>query len=229
MTLIVTVSELDKHILAVIFRKWPMADPLTRTGSIREGFEYQDLYGVAVLIEWLEHPERYEWVAFEEDEFGFLDDVIRCTPDLKLTLSQVKHSGVPEASRLDVSLSELLDQPHGKKSSKNSLFQKWFKSWVGAIEQERFSDVRAELLTNRTVADGLLSFMKKDSNTGLLTLDANRLKSNAPSEWALLLEQAGEKASLVPNFLHKLIFRFDYLEIEVQKKPPCRCGQKRSE
>src|SRR2546430_208025 len=99
---------------------------LTRTGSIREGFEYQDLFGVAVLIEWLEHPERYEWVAFEEDDFGFLDDVIRCTPDLKLTLSQVKHSGVPEASRTEVSLSELLEQRKGKKGPKGSLLQKWF-------------------------------------------------------------------------------------------------------
>jgi hypothetical protein len=194
-----------------------MAGPLTRTGSIREGLEYQDLYGVAVLIEWLEHPERYEWVAFEEDEFGSLDDVIRCTPDLKLTLSQVKHSGVPGASRLDVSLSELLDQPHGKKGSKNSLFQKWFGSWVDAVEQKRFSEVHAELLTNRTAGDGLLSLMKKDSNTGLLTLDADKLKSNSPTEWALLLEQAAEKASLVESFLDKLIFRFDYLEIDVQR------------
>src|SRR6266568_367289 len=194
-----------------------MTDPLTRTGSIREGFEYQDLYGVAVLIEWLEHPDRYEWVAFEEDEFGFLDDVVRCTPDLKLTLTQIKHSGIPGASRIDVSLSELLDRPKGKKASKESLFQKWFKSWVSAIEQQRFIDVRAELLTNRTAADSLVSFTKKDSSTGLLTLDATKLESNAPDEWALLFEQAGEKASLVESFLDKLVFRFDYLEIEVHR------------
>jgi len=36
-----------------------MARELTKTGPIREGFEYQDLYGVSVLIEWLEHPTRY--------------------------------------------------------------------------------------------------------------------------------------------------------------------------
>jgi len=194
-----------------------MPNPLTRTGSIREGFEYQDLYGVAVLIEWLEHPERYEWVAFEEDDFGFLDDVLRCTPDLALTLSQIKHSGVSEVCRTDVSLSELLERPKGKKGSKDSLLQKWFKSWVDAVDQHRFSDVRAELLTNRTAADNLLRLMKNDSSTGLLTLDANKLKSDASDEWKALLAQTTADSSPVESFLEKLVFRFDYLEIDVQR------------
>jgi hypothetical protein len=194
-----------------------MAEQLTRTGSIREGLEYQDLYGVAVLIEWLEHPERYEWVAFEEDEFEFLDDVVRCTPELKLTLSQIKHSGVEGTSRIEISLEELLDRPKGSKGPKDSLLQKWFKSWVGAMQQQRFSDVLAELLTNRTASDGLLSFTKKDSGTGLLTLDAKKLKSDAPEEWTALLEQTTEKISLVESFLEKLVFRFDYQEIEAQR------------
>jgi hypothetical protein len=194
-----------------------MGDTLTRTGSIREGFEYQDLYGVAVLIEWLEHPERYDWVAFEEDDFGFLDDVVRCTPDLKLTLSQIKHSGISGSYRLEISLSQLLEQPKGKKGSKSSLLQKWFKSWVDAVDQHRFSDVGAELLTNRTAADSLLRLIKKDSDTGLLTLDANKLKSDASAEWKALLAQTGADASLVENFLDELVLRFDYLEIDVQR------------
>jgi hypothetical protein len=190
---------------------------LTRTGSIREGFEYQDLFGVAVLIEWLEHPERYEWVAFEEDDFGFLDDVVRCTPDLKLTLSQVKHSGVPEASRTEVLLSELLEREKGKKGPKDSLLQKWFKSWRNAVEEKRFSNIRAELLTNRTAADSLLRLLKKDDDTGLLTLDAKKIESDAGDEWKALLEQTTTDLSLVESFLDKLALRFDYLEIEVQR------------
>ena len=194
-----------------------MANTLTRTGSIREGFEYQDLYGVAILIEWLEHPERYDWVAFEEDDFGFLDDVVRCTPGQRLTLSQVKHSAVEGSSRVEFSLHELLEKRKGKRGFKESLLQKWFTSWIGAIEQHRFIEVHAELLTNRTASDVLLSFTKKDSSTGVLTLDVKKLRSKAKDEWKALLQQTSKKVSLVQRFLNNFVLKFDYLDIEVQR------------
>ena len=34
--------------------------PITRSGARRLGDEYQDLIALEVLVDWLEHSERYE-------------------------------------------------------------------------------------------------------------------------------------------------------------------------
>jgi hypothetical protein len=194
-----------------------MDNLLTKTGSIREGFEYQDLYGLAVLVEWLERPSKYKWVAFEANEFGFLDDVVSCSSEDGLTLSQIKHSAVPGASREEFSLVELLDQPTGKKGSKQSLFQKWFNSWTEAKEQAKYKTVYAELLTNRSASDSLLSFAKKDKDTGFLHLDISKLQSSSGGEWAVIVSQASTKTSLIEPFLSAFALRFNHSEIDVQR------------
>src|SRR5690242_8404765 len=70
---------------------------LTRSGARRLGDNYQDLIGIDILLEWLEHADRYKWVRLEADDAGSLDDVTACTKDNSLVLKQVKFSTHPEA------------------------------------------------------------------------------------------------------------------------------------
>ena len=37
----------------------------TRSGVRRAGDDYQDIIALVLLVEWLEHPERYKWVRVE--------------------------------------------------------------------------------------------------------------------------------------------------------------------
>jgi hypothetical protein len=44
---------------------------LTPSGRLRQGYEYQDVQAIDLLIEWLEHNDRYQWVKLEDDDSGF--------------------------------------------------------------------------------------------------------------------------------------------------------------
>src|SRR5437762_13238204 len=72
---------------------------LTRTGARRLGDEYQDLIALEVLLDWLEHSDRYEWVSVEADDSGFLDDVKALTNDGRFVVKQVKFATHPDSAK----------------------------------------------------------------------------------------------------------------------------------
>lgn len=199
------------------------SERLTRTGPLREGFDYQDLFGVAVLIEWLEHPGRYKWVKFEADEFGSLDDVTRCTPENHLFLTQIKHSGNPETPGTEFTLADMLAVPSGASSTRRSLFQKWFRSWREAAQSPDFTSVKAELITNRR-APTLIPLTAVHPATGALMIDPDKVASASPEEWKQLVEQAKEAEEIVRRFFSALEFRFDSPEMQIQ----CAALQRRA-
>jgi hypothetical protein len=47
----------------------------TRTGVRRAGDDYQDVVALDLLVEWLEHPNRYDVIRVEADDRGYLDDI----------------------------------------------------------------------------------------------------------------------------------------------------------
>lgn len=194
-----------------------MSEPRTRTGPIREGFEYQDLYGVAVLIEWLEHPQRFAWVKFEADEFGSLDDVATCTSKSDLVLMQIKHSVSPELPEAEMSLKELLHVPPSENSKRLSLFQKWFLSWRDAIDGGKYKSIRPVLITNRPAARSLLNLTSSDATMGTLRIDVDSVVSLAPEYWEQLLAQAQNAEVDLRHFLSILELRFDSPDILVQR------------
>lgn len=136
-------------------KAWPRAgvfmvrnkatEQLTRTGPIREGLEYQDLYGVSILMEWLEHPSRYVWVKFEANEFASLDDVVALSPEQHLRLIQIKHSSSADLFSTPFTMDELIKKPS---RSENSLFRKWFTSWLDARNTGNFREIAVELINN---------------------------------------------------------------------------------
>jgi len=50
---------------------------------IRSGFEYQDLIGIEILIEYFRDPNKYEWVSLEAEnsDAKYLDDVVAARRD----------------------------------------------------------------------------------------------------------------------------------------------------
>jgi NACHT domain len=194
-----------------------MSETLTRTGPLRQGFDYQDLFGVAVLIEWLEHPDRYEWVKFEADEFGSLDDVATCSPANRLRLAQIKHSSNPESPDAEFTLLDLLSVPASAKPKRRSLFQKWFRSWQSAAQEGRFASIEVEFITNRR-APSLVPLASSDPSTGALMIDPGKVALLMPEEWKHLVGQAQDTQDEIRRFFSVLELRFDSPELSIQRE-----------
>src|SRR5437868_5810982 len=88
--------------------------PITRSGARRLGDDYQDQVALEVLVDWLEHADRYRWVRLEADDAGALDDVTGEARDGELILKQVKFSTNPNAVADRLTWSMLLEQEEGK-------------------------------------------------------------------------------------------------------------------
>jgi hypothetical protein len=71
---------------------------LKRAGIPRAAFEYQDLIGIEVLIDFFRDPGRYQWVELDSEDrsAGYLDDVVALRADGKYEYTQVKFTVDPE-------------------------------------------------------------------------------------------------------------------------------------
>ena len=98
---------------------------LSKPGPIREGFKFQDLYGIHLALSWLEHPSQYQWIRFEAREFLWLDDVVALRTGGTLQLIQIKHV-TERPDRPKFTLDDFVEQT----ATKRSLFEKWFVSWL---------------------------------------------------------------------------------------------------
>ncbi len=123
---------------------------LTRSGAGRLGDEYQDLIALELLIDWLEHSERYCWLRLEADEAGSLDDVVALRGDESIVVKQVKFSTNPELERDPWTWDKLLKQKKGKSGPLTSLLQKWFTSLEKILKKWELHE--AVLVSNRRAA-----------------------------------------------------------------------------
>lgn len=125
----------------------PRKSPFSPHGASRAGDEYQDLWGIEVLLEWLEHPERYEWVRFEYGEAGALDDVVAKRADGGLVCRQMKHTVDPDETDYAGSWDWLCKQPPGKSGPRPSMLRHWARSLDKQLAESEI--VKAGLYTNR--------------------------------------------------------------------------------
>lgn len=133
-----------------------MAENLTRTGVRRAGDDYQDIFALDILVEWIEHPDRYVWVRLEATDAGVLDDVVALRTDGTLLAKQVKFSAHPEDPDDPYTWEQLLTEPPSKRGAPlRSLLGKWFDSL--RTLQGQSSNVQACLVSNRKPADELKS------------------------------------------------------------------------
>lgn len=102
---------------------------LTPSGRLRQGYEYQDVQAQHVLVQWLEHSARYQWVQLEADDSGFLDDILALRADGVIEAWQVKFSTSAHAPDDAWTWHALLEQKSGAHGAKPSLLQKWCTTW----------------------------------------------------------------------------------------------------
>ena len=58
--------------------------------------DYQDIVAFDLLVEWMEHPSRYQSIRVEASESGALDDVVAVRSDGTALAGQVKFSAHPD-------------------------------------------------------------------------------------------------------------------------------------
>lgn len=123
-----------------------MKGKYSRTGARRSGDDYQDLLALEVLVEWLEHPDRYQWVCVEADDAGVLDDIVALKSDDGFVAKQVKFSTRPESESDAWTWKDLLERRKGKKEKLPSLLAKWATSLerlhkVGNVSERTFEEL----------------------------------------------------------------------------------------
>lgn len=111
----------------------------------RTAFEYQDLIGIELLINFYREPQLYHWVEVEseEDSFGYIDDVVAARKDGTFEYIQAKFTPYPEKYLLG------WDWLLEKKPKGTSRLQKWCSTLADKIPAGQVH--RAELRTNRTI------------------------------------------------------------------------------
>ena len=139
-----------------------MPSPYTRHGASRAGDDYQDLWGAEILIEFLEHPDRYQWVQFEVDTAGYLDDIHALRVDGSYVSRQIKFTVDPEDTKYEVSWHYLLDRKPGKRGLRPSLLQKWAHSLSNLKETGKVYE--AALYTNRQSAAEVKRLLMRDGS-----------------------------------------------------------------
>ena len=140
----------------------------------RVGYEYQDLCGLQLIVDWLDEPTKFEWVKFDNavldgKKVKGLDDIIALRADGKYILKQVKFTIDPSREDLKLSL-DWLTQPSGSKGTGKSLIEKWSSAFF-AVPKDEIAE--AELQTNRIpdsslqkhLTDGKLDFIALDKAT----------------------------------------------------------------
>jgi hypothetical protein len=169
----------------------------SRTGARRSGDDYQDVVALDLLVEALEHPERYQWLRVEADDFGSLDDVVALRSDGSYVVKQVKFATDPE----DVfTWAYLLSQKSGKDGKKlPSLLQKWARTIVDISAHAQIHE--ACLISNRQPDADIRNLLLPSGQ-----IDFDRIADAKVRE--ILTEQTGSEAATKHFFLS---FRF-YLD-----------------
>ncbi|MCY3624101.1 MAG: NACHT domain-containing protein [Gammaproteobacteria bacterium] len=158
-----------------------------RTAVARGGFEYQDLVAVEILIDFLRHPNLYDWVQVEAEDgrYQAIDDVVACRKDGRLELTQVKFT--PDPQNPDRALSwEWLT---GHTPNGTSLLQKWAKTVLAHRNDDKLA---VALLKTDRMPD--LQFAKCLDGRHV---DYRRL---SPETKALVDAQLGSEGSAVAFF-----------------------------
>ncbi len=125
-----------------------MTTKYTRTGVRRSGDDYQDVVALQLLVEMLEHPDRYDWVEVEADNVGFLDDVKARKRDGGLVVKQVKFAAHPDNDGDPWTWEDLLKKTRTEKGySRDSLVEKWSASVLSLLKNGAMVD--AAVVSNR--------------------------------------------------------------------------------
>jgi NACHT domain len=187
---------------------------LTRTGSIRKGFDYQDTYALLRIADWIEHPKEFVWMKLEAREAGFLDDIVIANAESQsVSLFQVKYGVHPDTPESAWDLDTLLFNASG---SSKPLFKKWFDSWLDFSGRKGFTSVSGALVTNRPAS---VRFKKclRPTEDGAQKIDITTLAKVFPRRYRQALSQAGKSKLQLSRFLRSFTFYFDRPDLDKTK------------
>jgi len=170
---------------------------IKRTTITRAGYEYQDLVGIEVLIDFYRNPDKYTWVKLEaEDKGNSLDDVIAARANGSFDYIQVKFT--VDSSDYPLDWKWLTEKSkHG-----TSMLAKWAKSLRDIHEKGRVNS--AELRTNRVPSPDITACLKN-----------NRIDLEKVSEEDrdLLIRECGG-ATEAEDFFREFLFRHSLLDLD---------------
>lgn len=132
-------------------------DRITRVGAQRLGHDYQDLVALDMLIDWLGHSDRYQWIKVEADEAGYLDDIVALKFDNRLIVKQVKFSNHPDEDDDSLTWDDLLQKETDRSTS---LLEKWSLSLDQLLKTWEIED--ASVVTNRRASAELERSLRDD-------------------------------------------------------------------
>lgn len=115
-------------------------------GILRSAFQYQDLIGIELLIDFYRDPDKYDWVELDSDDkrVGSLDDVVAARSDNTYELVQVKFT--PDSETNVLSWDWLLSH----KKTGTSFLQKWS---VSLTKARALGPIRSAMLRTNRVPD----------------------------------------------------------------------------
>jgi NACHT domain len=186
---------------------------LTRTGSIRQGLDYQDTYALLKIADWIERQQAFAWMKLEAREAGFLDDVIIADAQgQSITLFQIKYGVHPETPESEWTLSSLLSPV---RKNAQPLFKKWFDSWFDMHHRKAFARVSGVLVTNRLASMELRRCIR-NGRDGKKRIAPALLAKRFPAKYREALRQAGNKR-LLAHFCRSFNFEFEQPDLENAK------------
>ena len=175
------------------------------TSPLRSGFDYQDLWTLKLIGEWLLNPDEYKWIQIEanptETQF-FLDDIILLDANDRYYLYQAKFKA-DEQYQWD--WDDFLKNRKGKNNSNlPSLLNKWATSFTH-LENENIKE--AALVTNGWFSEEIQKYLSNQK------IDIKKLKEEDFNLYKKIENEIGNKKT-VKDFFNKFRFIFENKNID---------------
>ena len=162
----------------------------------RAGDQYQDLFGIEFIKEWLINPDKYEYLEFEAGNTNGtalvgLDDIVAKRSDGKFELLQIKFTVDPSNDAYHLSFDWLLaSRPTG-----TSLVQKWA------------TDISAHIDAN-TLHQAMLKTNRKPDDIFTMALSGNKLNFSEipPQIRGKMINQLGGEDALKQFCAHFIFY-----------------------
>lgn len=188
-------------------------DNIKSTAITYKGYDYQTLFGISILADWLNFPDKYQKVLFEatdntDDTPQALDDVVCVRKDNKYDYYQVKYSPSPEKEENEFSWNWILKKS-GKTERSKSILRKIYDAYK-RIPLDQINSIN--LVTNKHLARDVEPCFQK---TAYLQFDL--IPKNIQEEIITQLGSEGE----AKTFIESLKVAYDdpmYLVLENQVK-----------
>lgn len=128
-------------------------DNIKSTAITYKGYDYQTLFGISILAEWLLFPDKYQKILFEatddtDETPQSLDDVVCIRKDNKYDYYQVKYSPSPEKIENEFSWDWILHSS-GKTERSRSILRKIYDAYK-RIPSDQINSIN--LVTNKRLA-----------------------------------------------------------------------------